>query len=260
MASRRLLDLNLDLSRLYGFEVDAMSKIHGLAALSRALERGDTAHAQLVALFLRLPDPPNLSKSAAGPKGDAFELAKDLWGSGLLKTYWDPAKHPRWPAGSADGAGGEFAPAGGPDPSAGHHSGDRPNPHQIAIPFPGEIPEAVLRPLPGEIVVPPTAVPQTMPRNPYPADADCVQEWAEAEEYCGKLAERGLLGKGNYRQHGKTIRECVMGQVSERCGGNRVWAQPTEDKDDEGAHYARGGTGAASAVSVRPRPLHRGRE
>lgn len=28
----------------------------------------------------------------------------------------------------------------------------------------------------------------------------------------------------DYRQHGKTFRECVMGQVSERCGGNIVQA------------------------------------
>lgn len=222
---RRIADINRELSRLYGFEVDALSKLGGLAAVSRALERNDLVHAQLAALFLRFPEPPSLSGSTSTVE-TSFELAKCLRASGLLKSAWDPARHPRWPAGTAGGAGGEFAPAGQGGSSAADQADSRLNPHQIAVPFPGAIPGAVPRPLPlpGEIVVPPLVAPQAMPRNPYPADADCAKEWAEATEYCRRLADRGLLGKGDYRQHGKTFRECVMGQVSERCGGNIVQA------------------------------------
>lgn len=215
-------DLNRELSRLYKFEIDALSKLGGLVAIARALDRGDIAHAQLAALFLRLPDPPDVSKSTAQSDRATFELAKSLSASGLLKTGWDPAKHPRWPAGAAGSVGGEFAPAGEGGSSAGDQANSRLDPHQIAVPFPGAIPEAVPRPLPlpGEIVVPPLVAPQAMPRNPYPADADCAKEWAYAEEYCGNLLKRGLLGRGNTRNMGKTFRDCVMGQVSQRCGGN----------------------------------------
>jgi hypothetical protein len=39
-------------------------------------------------------------------------LARRLRSSGMLKADWDPTQHPRWPAGSPGGIGGEFAPAG----------------------------------------------------------------------------------------------------------------------------------------------------
>jgi hypothetical protein len=34
------------------------------------------------------------------------------------------------------------------------------------------------------------------------------------------LDDRGLLGKGDYWEHGKVFLQCVLGQVSERCGGS----------------------------------------
>jgi hypothetical protein len=40
------------------------------------------------------------------------DLARRLEYSGLLKREWNSDLHPRWPGGSADGAGGQFAPAG----------------------------------------------------------------------------------------------------------------------------------------------------
>lgn len=48
------------------------------------------------------------------------------------------------------------------------------------------------------------------------------QLWAEATEYCLDLWADGLLGKGDHRGMGKTPYECIMGQVSQDCGGNRV--------------------------------------
>jgi hypothetical protein len=220
---RPTADLNYELTRTYGLDVEASAKVGGFAAVARALARGDIAHAQLVALFLRMPDPPTLSKVSERPTGEELlGLAADLHACGLLK--WDSAKHPRWPAGTPDGIGGEFSPAG-----AGASMGGQPSAHvaqgPIAIPFPGEIPEVVPRPLPfPEVVPPPIVVPNTMPRNPYPDRAGCSEEWAEAEQYCRNLANRGLLGKGDYRGHGKTFAECVLGQVSERCGGYQVRA------------------------------------
>jgi hypothetical protein len=93
-------------------------------------------------------------------------------------------------------------------------------PAQIAIPL--DVPETVPFPLPSEIVPPLTTpiLPQNVPQNPYPSRPECVKEWADAEAYCRDLQTRGLLGRGDYRWMGKTLTQCVMGQVSEDCGGN----------------------------------------
>lgn len=74
-------------------------------------------------------------------------------------------------------------------------------------------------PLPGDQPVPYTIRPL---ENPFPDNEICVEEWAHAREFCGKLLEKGLLGKGDYRNMGKTYRQCLLGQVSEACGGNPV--------------------------------------
>jgi hypothetical protein len=67
--------------------------------------------AQIATVLLGLPDPPSLSKGAPS-RHEMIKLAGDLHWSLLLKADWDPDEHPRWPAGSADGKGGEFAPKG----------------------------------------------------------------------------------------------------------------------------------------------------
>jgi hypothetical protein len=84
------------------------------------------------------------------------------------------------------------------------------------VPF--ELPGGI--PFPSEIM-PPPAFPDIYPRelrNPYPDRAGCDKEWAEAVAYCDKLRKQGLLGNDNYRGMGGYY-QCVMGQVSERCGG-----------------------------------------
>jgi hypothetical protein len=71
--------------------------------------------------------------------------------------------------------------------------------------------------------VPPLAtpvLPRSLPQNPYPSRPECVKEWEDAREFCEDLKDRGLLGKGDYRWMGKTVPQCMMGQVSAGCGGN----------------------------------------
>lgn len=85
------------------------SKRGGLRTIAKALNDGDLARAQIAAVLLGIPDPPPLSKRN-GSRDQMIKLIRDLHWSGLLK--WDPDEHPRWPAGSADGKGGEFAPKG----------------------------------------------------------------------------------------------------------------------------------------------------
>jgi hypothetical protein len=123
--------------------------MNGLGAIARALGRG----AQIATLHLEIPDPPPLTKTARSPS-EVVDLARQLGASGLLKADWDPAKYPRWPAGSPDSIGGEFAPAGAASGDSG--AGDSAAsviPAQLTIPVPLELPGGI--PFPSEIIPPP---------------------------------------------------------------------------------------------------------
>jgi hypothetical protein len=209
--------LATELSKSYGVSVDFGAKTSGAAAVARALTNGDLTLARIAALLLQLPDPP-LSKAGEAPHDRSNELVGRLQRSRLLKADWDPEKHPRWPAGSADGAGGQFAPADG-DGAAGEARASI-IPAQISIPF--DVPETIPFPLPSEIVPPlaTPALPRSLPQNPYPSRPECVKEWQDAFEFCWGLKTKGQLGRGAYRGMGRTMRDCMLGQVSESCGGN----------------------------------------
>jgi hypothetical protein len=213
-------DLNRELTECYyGLPIEFGHKIGGLMAVARALSRGDIVHAQIATLHLQIPDPPIMAKSAKTPS-EIIQFACQLRASGLLKADWDPAKHPRWPAGSPGGVGGEFAPADAAtgDSAAGESSSAPVIPAQVTIPVPFDVPGGI--PFPSEIV-PPPAIPDIYPRelrNPYPDRAGCDEEWADAIKYCDSLRKQGLLKTDNYRGMGDYY-QCVMGNVSERCGG-----------------------------------------
>jgi hypothetical protein len=221
---RPVSELNRDLSECYDLPIEFAPKIGGLTAASRALNRGDLLHAQIATMHLQIPDPPSLTKSSQNAE-EIIDLARQLQASGLLKADWDSAKHPRWPAESPGGIGGEFAPAGtvSEDAAAGEA---RPPviPAQITIPVPFELPGIQL---PSEIVPPlgiPNINPRDLPRNPYPDRPECEAEWAEATSFCLGLMRRNQLGRGDYRGSGRTLSQCIMGQVSEACGGNSTGA------------------------------------
>jgi hypothetical protein len=59
---RPLADINRDLSKRYGLPVEFDAKIEGLAAIARALDRGDVLYARIATLHLQIPDPPPLAK------------------------------------------------------------------------------------------------------------------------------------------------------------------------------------------------------
>lgn len=102
-------NLSEEMSAQYGLPVDMSSKRGGLRTIAKALNDGDLARAQIATVLLGIPDPSPLSKRN-GSRDQMIKLIRDLHWSGLLK--WDPDEHPRWPAGSAGGKGGEFAPKG----------------------------------------------------------------------------------------------------------------------------------------------------
>jgi hypothetical protein len=219
---RSMSDVNRDLTKRYGLPIECDAKIGGLTAIARALERGDLLCAQITTVHLRIPDPPPLTKSTRAAD-ETIDLARRLQASRLLKADWDPAKHPRWPAGSPGSVGGEFAPNGGATGGAANSSAQV-VPAQLAIPLPLE--EAI--PFPSEIVPLPPAIPninpRDVPRNPYPDRPECAEEWAEATRYCKELLDKKLLGADGYRGMGKFLYQCIMGLVSERCGGNSTGA------------------------------------
>jgi hypothetical protein len=88
----------------------------------------------------------------------------------------------------------------------------------ITIPFEGVAPRGAI-PWSSEIVPPLGINPRIRLENPYPDREGCDEEWAEAIERCRGYRKRRVLGKDGYRGMGD-FRQCVLGQISERCGGN----------------------------------------
>ena len=109
---RPLDALNAAGAASYGLRIDFAAKLAGLRTVAAALDCGEIALAKIAALHLRLPDPPPLAKDLLN-EGALVQLASDLQASGVLAKDFDPDKHPRWPAGTPDHQGGQFAPAGG---------------------------------------------------------------------------------------------------------------------------------------------------
>jgi hypothetical protein len=93
----------------YGVPIDMSSKMGGVNAVSRALNEGDIARAQVATVLLAIPEPPPLAKNKPS-RSELIKFIRDLHWSDLIK--WDADEHPRWPAGSPDSQGGQFAPKG----------------------------------------------------------------------------------------------------------------------------------------------------
>jgi hypothetical protein len=176
MAAGPVAGFNRDLSKRYGLPIEFSAKIEGLAAIARALSRGDVVHAQIATLHLRIPDPPPPLAKTAQSATEVVALAKELWASGLLKSDWDPLQHPRWPAGSPDSIGGRFAPADGALDTALTDEPNVPIRTAQAIPKPFDLIAPRGIPLPSEIVPPLTIYPRRELVNPYPDRPGCEEE------------------------------------------------------------------------------------
>lgn len=94
-------------------------------------------------------------------------------------------------------------------------------PRPIPIPLPPYQPGLEISPF---LETPQTAPRDAIPQNPYPDRPECAEEWKEATSFCMGLQGRRLLGKGPYRNMGKTVWECILGQVSSDCGGSGLQA------------------------------------
>jgi len=175
-------DLNLTLTVCYGLAVDFAAKSSGLTVIANALNRGDVALARIAAVQMQLPDLPRIEKGI-GSEDRTAKLAFLLRRGGLLKEDWDPEKHPRWPAGSPDGQGGEFAPAGTPLVTP---ESDTNSPQQLVM------------------------------------SIECEEQWNEARRLCQQLVDSPSFGTRGRLGFGRTYDQCVSGMVSERCGGSPI--------------------------------------
>jgi hypothetical protein len=120
------------------------------------------------------------------------------------------------------------------NPSGGEWTGDglsapRITPAQGTIPLPEPIFPDIVGPVPSPAVPRPMPTPgDILPydagpslENPYPDDPECEEEWTSAQKFCfSQLAQQGIR-PGN-RSFGNLLSQCLMGQVTERCGGNPV--------------------------------------
>ncbi len=232
--------LSKQLSTASGIPIDMASKSGGLKAICNALNDGDVARAQIATVLLSVPEPPPLSKTRRS-RDDMIKFICDLHWSGMIK--WDHAdsnssSQPDLPDTKSRKTEGTIAKAGyNPDEprdergrwTNGRDGDARLIPAQVTVaePFIEPLFGEMIRPFPGTIdVVPPAVVPngQPLPRaqNPHPDRPECVEEWAHAEKFCDDLKRRGKLGKEGYRGFGKAYQQCLLGQVSEDCGGNLV--------------------------------------
>lgn len=181
--------------------------------IAKALDNHDLPLAQILGIYLPIGDL------------DPEQLKRLALTTPLIKANFDP-NEPRIPAGEP--GGGEWTT--GSEANAPRSGGTEPSliPAQMSIPWdlptdiPWEIPGA-----PSEITPLPFDFPGAerkrppLPTNPFPRDPECAKEWAAAQRYCDEMKRQGKFRSG-YSGPGKDMRSCLLGQVSERCGGNLI--------------------------------------
>lgn len=101
-----------ELGEEFGLPIDVTSKLGGLKAIADALNDGDVARAQIATVLLGIPNPAALAKDVQ-PREARIRLIRDLDWSGMVKADWHAEEHPRWPAGTPESQGGQFAPKSG---------------------------------------------------------------------------------------------------------------------------------------------------
>src|SRR5262249_24034540 len=208
-----LTDGNLSAARMAALHLH-MPELHDVAGQTR-LNRAEA----LLAAHLRPIASPPVSRSRCSCPGRDAERART--------HKRDVSKEPRIPRGEA--GGGQWTSGGGID-----RDGKTPGSNSLLVPaqMAPVMPWARPAPLPWTLPPPPTEIspfldlpgdtldPGKPLRNPFPRNERCVEEWDHAFEYCDDLEKKGLLGKGDHKESGRTYRQCVLGQVSEECGGS----------------------------------------
>jgi hypothetical protein len=189
-------ELDFVFAKTFGAPIDWRGRMPDLLEIARALDEKNLALAMIMTLHLRLP---NLNEAQT-------RRAKNT--DALLKAGFNPDE-PRDELGRwTSGGGPQIIPA--QDVLVDPWIGDfpiRPIPHPMDIAPPDTAPDTVL--------------PRNLPPlvNPYPDRPECVEEWNYAFRTCGRLLSEGKLGTRGYAD---SFSKCVLGLVSEACGGNPV--------------------------------------
>jgi len=178
--------------------------------IAAALDRNEVALAQIFGLYIPID----------GLGTDQLErLAR---AAPFIKANFNPDE-PRIPRGQP--GAGEWTTGDGSSGVSGPDAAST-IPAQITIPwdFPAEIPweapgaPSEITPLPFDFPGAERKRPP-LPTNPFPRDPECAEEWAAAWRYCDRMEQEGKFRTG-YLGPGKDMRSCLLGRVSERCGGN----------------------------------------
>ena len=223
------------LARAYGADTDFSAHIVGLSRVAQYMTEGKWVLAKIAAVQLRLSNAPNAvalrKASAVGTTSITKRCSCDRRKRSRRRLRrarkGDVSNEPRIPAGQS--GGGEWT-------TDGDRTGQSSNPNIIPVqvevlPAPGTIPLPFDLPAPDEITPVPFALPGQMLDpplvNPYPNKRKCVEEWEEAQEFCAKMESEGKLVPGpagrrsrGYSGFGKDYGSCVLGRVSEECGGS----------------------------------------
>ena len=188
--------------------------------IAEAPNNGEVAFAQILGIYTLSDDL------------DDGQLARLARVGPLIKANFNPDGGEWTTEGEVDGEPSALVPSAGSErspPATEAQSGARNPaliPAQLTIPWdlpadiPGEIPG-----MPTEITPIPFDFPGAerkqppLPTNPFPRDPECAEEWAAAYDYCDRMEKEGKFRPG-YSAPGKDYRSCLLGQVSERCGGN----------------------------------------
>jgi hypothetical protein len=231
---RNLDEINLVLSAAYGIEIDVAGKANHLGLVTRYMKEGKWVLAKIVAVQLGFPDLP--SEAAIRRAFTADRLVKSGRHTPLTKCSEcrsdsrrtaarkrDVSNEPRVPAGQSGGGEWESGDAGG--------IGAKPTSNPLLIPaqalappitgpieLPIPVPPTEITPFPPAITAP-NVDPLNPTANPYPDRPECVEEWAHATEFCLDQMKKGKLKPG-YPGFGKNFQKCVLGEVSQECGGN----------------------------------------
>jgi hypothetical protein len=172
--------------------------------IAKALDRQDIPLAQILGLYMPIGEL------------DTERLRHLAIAAPFIKANFNPdeARIPAGQPGGGQWTDGSSGPTGAIIPA------------QLTIPWdlPAEIPWEIPG-APSEITPLPFDLPGAererppLPTNPFPRDPECAEEWAAAQEYCDEMRRQGKFRPG-YGGPGKDMRSCLLGQVSERCGGN----------------------------------------
>ncbi len=223
-------EINFLLSAALGHGVDLSDRTSQLHLVARYMTEGKWTLAKIAAVQLRWPDLPDdiavkRLRSAQAILAGIDEACDCGCNSRRRETgKRDVSNEPRVPAGQA--GGGEWESSNG-----GNMPTSTKNPYLIpvqAIPMPIPIPAPFEFPLPPTEISPFLDIPNTnllRPPlvNPYPRKKKCATEWDKAYDFCEDKEANGQLGPdasgSGWGGFGQDFESCVLGQVSEECGG-----------------------------------------